>query len=75
VKALKVARAFHYDPEEALMMPIAKILFLHSGLQVIEGVALPEKHLSPEDKSLAQTAVDRKDELVSVLNDIRGMKQ
>ncbi len=74
VKALKVAQAFSYEPKETLGMPLAKILFLHSGIQVIEGTVLPEKHLSPEDSGLAQTAVEKKDELISVLDDIRGVK-
>ena len=53
-------------------MPLAKVLFLYAGIQVLEGNALPEKHLSREEAALAQTAVDSKDELVSMLDEIRG---
>ncbi len=75
VKALKVAKAFpYYSPEEALQMPLAKILFLHSSIQVMEGSVLPEKHLSQEEELLVQTAEDMKDDLKGVLDEIRGVK-
>jgi len=54
-------------------MPLAKIWFLHTGIQVLEGVTLPRKHLSPEVKVLVQTALESKDDLVSVLDEIRGV--
>lgn len=64
-----------YSPEDVLGMPLAKILFLHSGVQVLEGTVLPEKHLSPEERVLTKTASDSKDELISVLDEIRGIKR
>jgi hypothetical protein len=53
-------------------MPLAKMLFLYSGIQVLEGTVLPEKHLSLEDKKLVQAAEGSKDMFISALDEIRG---
>jgi len=73
VKTLKVAHYFpSLTPEQWLQKPLAQIFFLYSGIQVLEGNAVPEKHLSPEIKKLVQAAETNKDAFISVLDELRG---
>ncbi len=65
------ARFTAYSPDDTLTMPIAKVLFLYEGMQVLDGLILPEKHLSEEDETHIHTAIDRADELKGMFEKIK----